>query len=216
MAEAFYVSGPRWWWNWKTRCLEGAVPQGVSVRIRARASRDGRLIAAVTPGCSRKLARCIAFRHGAMGRLRVWRGGRRADRLSAGASKAGPGRIACSPGAPFTTSTILEILHGLAGRQARRSRRRLSQCIERAEQPPRRHRRARRLAARQPARSRARPRAGAAARRGAARRRDHQPLPRARDRKSTRLNSSHGYISYAVFCLKKKKKQPNKDDKQHN
>src|SRR2546422_7081562 len=26
------------------------------------------------------------------------------------------------------------------------------------------------------------------------------------DRKSTRLNSSHGYISYAVFCLKKKKK----------
>src|SRR6266550_5664529 len=33
------------------------------------------------------------------------------------------------------------------------------------------------------------------------------PRPRARsDRKSTRLNSSHGYISYAVFCLKKKKK----------
>src|SRR2546422_7345768 len=31
-------------------------------------------------------------------------------------------------------------------------------------------------------------------------------LPR-RDRKSTRLNSSHGYISYAVFCLKKKKKK---------
>src|SRR3989449_3575887 len=28
------------------------------------------------------------------------------------------------------------------------------------------------------------------------------------DRKSTRLNSSHGYISYAVFCLKKKKKPP--------
>src|SRR2546429_5579107 len=26
-----------------------------------------------------------------------------------------------------------------------------------------------------------------------------------KDRKSTRLNSSHGYISYAVFCLKKKK-----------
>src|SRR2546429_2439531 len=26
------------------------------------------------------------------------------------------------------------------------------------------------------------------------------------DRKSTRLNSSHGYISYAVFCLKKKKR----------
>src|SRR2546422_8235760 len=34
------------------------------------------------------------------------------------------------------------------------------------------------------------------------------PSPRAtRDRKSTRLNSSHGYISYAVFCLKKKKKK---------
>src|SRR2546422_10440239 len=30
-----------------------------------------------------------------------------------------------------------------------------------------------------------------------------------RDRKSTRLNSSHGYISYAVFCLKKKKKKDN-------
>src|SRR5687768_17958402 len=34
-----------------------------------------------------------------------------------------------------------------------------------------------------------------------------QPTPgQAQDRKSTRLNSSHGYISYAVFCLKKKKK----------
>src|SRR2546422_3498688 len=32
------------------------------------------------------------------------------------------------------------------------------------------------------------------------------------DRKSTRLNSSHGYISYAVFCLKKKKKKK----RQHN
>src|SRR2546429_2292176 len=29
--------------------------------------------------------------------------------------------------------------------------------------------------------------------------------PEKRDRKSTRLNSSHGYISYAGFCLKKKK-----------
>src|SRR2546422_7046024 len=34
----------------------------------------------------------------------------------------------------------------------------------------------------------------------------------AADRKSTRLNSSHGYISYAVFCLKKKKKA-NKSNK---
>src|SRR2546429_5877359 len=29
--------------------------------------------------------------------------------------------------------------------------------------------------------------------------------PEQKDRKSTRLNSSHGYISYAVFCFKKKK-----------
>src|SRR2546422_6437415 len=35
------------------------------------------------------------------------------------------------------------------------------------------------------------------------RRQQEAPAP---DRKSTRLNSSHGYISYAVFCLKKKKK----------
>src|SRR2546422_7146698 len=37
------------------------------------------------------------------------------------------------------------------------------------------------------------------------------------DRKSTRLNSSHGYISYAVFCLKKKNrmtKTPSSDKKQ--
>src|SRR5688572_32391491 len=32
-------------------------------------------------------------------------------------------------------------------------------------------------------------------------------LERNRDRKSTRLNSSHSQISYAVFCLKKKKKK---------
>src|SRR3989449_8541775 len=32
------------------------------------------------------------------------------------------------------------------------------------------------------------------------------------DRKSTRLNSSHGYISYAVFCLKKKKKENDTSD----
>src|SRR2546426_8271983 len=36
----------------------------------------------------------------------------------------------------------------------------------------------------------------------------HQPLVR-RDRKSTRLNSSHLVISYAVFCLKKKTSLPN-------
>src|SRR2546427_5278319 len=33
-----------------------------------------------------------------------------------------------------------------------------------------------------------------------------QPLDGLEDRKSTRLNSSHSQISYAVFCLKKKKK----------
>src|SRR2546422_7865158 len=33
----------------------------------------------------------------------------------------------------------------------------------------------------------------------------HQAPSSTTDRKSTRLNSSHGYISYAVFCLKKKK-----------
>src|SRR2546429_5146051 len=36
---------------------------------------------------------------------------------------------------------------------------------------------------------------------------DYEQQP---DRKSTRLNSSHGYISYAVFCLKKKKQQSNR------
>src|SRR2546422_2531997 len=36
--------------------------------------------------------------------------------------------------------------------------------------------------------------------------RSTRKLPKKRDRKSTRLNSSHGYISYAVFCLKKKKR----------
>src|SRR2546422_6748237 len=35
--------------------------------------------------------------------------------------------------------------------------------------------------------------------------RDVKKLKENKDRKSTRLNSSHGYISYAVFCLKKKK-----------
>src|SRR2546422_5573651 len=36
------------------------------------------------------------------------------------------------------------------------------------------------------------------------------------DRKSTRLNSSHGYISYAVFCLKKKKKKEYKQNSTHH
>src|SRR2546429_5610985 len=40
-----------------------------------------------------------------------------------------------------------------------------------------------------------------------ARGREGRDAARPRDRKSTRLNSSHGYISYAVFCLKKKNKK---------
>src|SRR2546422_8531648 len=36
------------------------------------------------------------------------------------------------------------------------------------------------------------------------------------DRKSTRLNSSHGYISYAVFCLKKKKTNNKRNKKNTN
>src|SRR2546429_5285719 len=46
----------------------------------------------------------------------------------------------------------------------------------------------------------------AAARRVQSGGRRREPVARAGlvDRKSTRLNSSHGYISYAVFCLKKK------------
>src|SRR5688572_31804002 len=39
-----------------------------------------------------------------------------------------------------------------------------------------------------------------------------QPAPVGADRKSTRLNSSHSQISYAVFCLKKKKKNTTKND----
>src|SRR5690606_41937819 len=74
-----------------------------------------------------------------------------------------------------------------AGRQARERRQRL---------PPAHHGR-RNGGARQEQPRRRTPRAGAA--RG--RRAGH------RDRKSTRLNSSHVKISYAVFCLKKKKKK---------
>src|SRR5215216_7563575 len=57
-------------------------------------------------------------------------------------------------------------------------------------------------------RSRLRPaRAARSQRRGLRLRQRHLPrLDRRQDRKSTRLNSSHQIISYAVFCLKKKKK----------
>src|SRR5438105_9301046 len=49
----------------------------------------------------------------------------------------------------------------------------------------------------------------AARRREVGRRLDHAPVDQ-EDRKSTRLNSSHEWISYAVFCLKKKKKNKEK------
>src|SRR2546429_3525173 len=55
-----------------------------------------------------------------------------------------------------------------------------------------------RLLGGQPPRSGAHPRAHGA-------QPGRQSAEGAGDRKSTRLNSSHGYISYAVFCLKKKK-----------
>ena len=42
---------------------------------------------------------------------------------------------------------------------------------------------------------------------------DDDVLLAAVDRKSTRLNSSHGYISYAVFCLKKKKRRDTQTNK---
>src|SRR2546430_5722623 len=51
-----------------------------------------------------------------------------------------------------------------------------------------------------------------------ARRRSGRTLERSwrrRDRKSTRLNSSHSQISYAVFCLKKKKNNRNQQHKTH-
>src|SRR5205809_2195617 len=46
-------------------------------------------------------------------------------------------------------------------------------------------------------------------------RRLRKVAPLKRDRKSTRLNSSHGYISYAVFCLKKKKKRKKSTDNEN-
>src|SRR2546429_6538153 len=48
---------------------------------------------------------------------------------------------------------------------------------------------------------------GSSTGRPVARSTDFAQVTGAKDRKSTRLNSSHGYISYAVFCLKKKQKQ---------
>src|SRR5690606_39508860 len=65
---------------------------------------------------------------------------------------------------------------------------------------------------------------GVPAGRGQCRGRGQRPLPRplgvpagpAGDRKSTRLNSSHVKISYAVFCLKKKKKTRDIISDSHN
>src|SRR5256885_8932214 len=44
---------------------------------------------------------------------------------------------------------------------------------------------------------------------------NHAFVPRIADRKSTRLNSSHLVISYAVFCLKKKNQQINRERTRH-
>src|SRR6266550_5199938 len=88
--------------------------------------------------------------------------------------------------------------HGLERRGPLSSpRRRPRRCSLRADLPSRRH---------QVARGRI----------SSTRRR--RPGGRGPDRKSTRLNSSHGYISYAVFCLKKKKKENNSTQKnrEHN
>src|SRR3712207_7760254 len=76
---------------------------------------------------------------------------------------------------------------------------------ERAQGLPRADPAVARRAARVPDRGR---RAGLRGRRDAVRagpRGDHRPRRPPGDRKSTRLNSSHANISYAVFCLKKKK-----------
>src|SRR2546429_2514785 len=58
---------------------------------------------------------------------------------------------------------------------------------------------------------RPRGREGLASRRVSGAPRSTQTGSRKVDRKSTRLNSSHGYISYAVFCLKKKKRDRKSD-----
>src|SRR2546427_8249153 len=52
-------------------------------------------------------------------------------------------------------------------------------------------------------------------RRGARRGVRHHACQLRRDRKSTRLNSSHSQISYAVFCLKKKNKKKEKSKPLH-
>src|SRR2546427_8416320 len=44
---------------------------------------------------------------------------------------------------------------------------------------------------------------------------DRRQLTGRADRKSTRLNSSHSQISYAVFCLKKKKNKTKKDNERY-
>src|SRR2546430_3552168 len=53
------------------------------------------------------------------------------------------------------------------------------------------------------------------ARRSSSRARARGPRGRGKDRKSTRLNSSHSQISYAVFCLKKKNKYRHVGPEEH-
>src|SRR3989449_1859813 len=95
---------------------------------------------------------------------------------------------------PYTTLFRSEADAGGAVRQAAlRADAGRDRPDEERRRAPRAEDQGRARAAPAPGAARARPRSSA---RGAR-----------RDRKSTRLNSSHGYISYAVFCLKKKKKQ---------
>src|SRR3712207_7057680 len=82
---------------------------------------------------------------------------------------------------PYTT-----LFRSLGRRRARLQLDPVDQAADRRLRPQRLARRARRLDPREVALLERRPR---------------------RDRKSTRLNSSHANISYAVFCLKKKKKK---------
>src|SRR5207244_13501690 len=96
-----------------------------------------------------------------------------------------------TPISPLSLHDALPIFAGAVAAAARRPGRRA--VADRAPRAERREARARRAG-----HADAEPRAAPRDARGAVRR---------ADRKSTRLNSSHQIISYAVFCLKKKKKK---------
>src|SRR2546430_6937867 len=92
-----------------------------------------------------------------------------------------------SPLFPYTP--LFRSEHAVGARDARES---LDRCVRDAEQDPRRGAQHHPVVLDRPAHAPAH---------------DQQPAePEQADRKSTRLNSSHSQISYAVFCLKKKNK----------